>query len=68
VWTKIFQDKRDLAGAVAEEAASDLRQFIQQQGRVRIIAATGAAQFEFPANLTAMSGVDWQRVEWFHLE
>jgi hypothetical protein len=43
VLIKIFQDKRDLARAVAEEAASDARQSIQQQGRVRIIAATQAS-------------------------
>lgn len=65
---KIFHDKRDLARAVAEEAASDIRQSIEQQGRIRIIAATGAAQFEFLENLTAMSGVDWQQVELFHLD
>jgi len=37
-------------------------------GRARIIAATGASQFEFLEALTAMPGIDWPRVELFHLD
>jgi glucosamine-6-phosphate deaminase len=34
----------------------------------RIIAATGASQIDFLQFLTAMPGIDWQRVEMFHLD
>lgn len=57
-----------MALVAAEQAASILRQAIQEQGRARLIAATGAAQFEFLAALTRLPGIDWGRVEMFHLD
>ncbi|HEX8879680.1 MAG TPA: glucosamine-6-phosphate deaminase, partial [Candidatus Acidoferrum sp.] len=52
----------------AEQAAVSLRQAIEEGGRARIIAATGASQFEFLDALTAMPGIEWPRVEMFHLD
>jgi len=57
-----------MAKVAAEEAASILRETIQKQGKARLIAATGAAQFEFLETLTGLSGIDWTRVEMFHLD
>jgi glucosamine-6-phosphate deaminase len=37
-------------------------------GRARIIAATGAAQFEFLELLTRTTQIDWPHVEMFHLD
>src|SRR5262249_10806204 len=37
-------------------------------GTARMIAATGASQFEFLDALTQMPGMDWSRVEMFHLD
>lgn len=65
---RCFDDKRDLAKVAAEEAASILRETIQQKGKARLIAATGAAQFEFLDALTALAGIEWKRVEMFHLD
>lgn len=65
---KRFNDKREMAKAAADQAATILRQAIQTQGRVRLIAATGASQFEFLEVLTSLPGIDWQRVEMFHLD
>ena len=45
-----------------------LREATIDTGRPRIIAATGASQFEFLEALTAMPGIDWARVELFHLD
>lgn len=41
---------------------------IDKRGRARIVAATGAAQFEFLEALTSLPGIDWTRVEMFHLD
>ena len=60
--------KREMATAAADEAAAILRETIQANGRARLIAATGAAQFEFLEILTSLPGIDWQRVEMFHLD
>ena len=65
---KCFNDKREMAKVAAEQAASVLRQAIQERGKARIIAATGAAQFEFLEALTGLPEIDWKRVEMFHLD
>lgn len=64
----IYDDKASLAQAVAEQAAASLRSAIKDRGAARIIAATGASQFEFLDALTAKPGIDWPRVEMFHLD
>lgn len=65
---KVFKDKATLAAAAADQAASILRKAISEKGAARIIAATGASQFEFLDALTAMPGIGWSRVEMFHLD
>lgn len=65
---KVFKDKATLAATAADQAASILRKAISEKGAARIIAATGASQFEFLDALTAMPGIDWSRVEMFHLD
>jgi glucosamine-6-phosphate deaminase len=66
--TKIYEDKISLGKAAAEQAAISLRNAIQNNGRARIIAATGASQFEFLDALTAMPNIEWPLVEMFHLD
>src|SRR5215467_8423231 len=68
MFIKIYDDKFSLGRAAAEQAAVSLRKAIQESGRARIIAATGASQFEFLDALTAMPGIEWPRVEMFHLD
>jgi glucosamine-6-phosphate deaminase len=65
---KCFNDKREMAAAAAEQAAAILRQTLGAQGKARLIAATGASQFEFLEVLTGLGGIDWQKVEMFHLD
>lgn len=65
---KCFNNKREMAKVAGDQAASILRQAIQEQGKARLIAATGAAQFEFLEALTSLPGIDWKRVEMFHLD
>jgi len=65
---KCFNNKRAMAKVAADQAASILQQAIQEQGKARLIAATGAAQFQFLEALTSLPGIDWQRVEMFHLD
>jgi glucosamine-6-phosphate deaminase len=65
---RIFDDKAALGRAAASEAAARLRETIAAKGAARIIAATGASQFEFLAALVAEPGVDWKKVEMFHLD
>jgi len=65
---RLFPDKTALGGAAAADAAATIATAIAARGRARIIAATGASQFEFLSALVARSDVDWSRVELFHLD
>jgi glucosamine-6-phosphate deaminase len=68
VMIKCFDDKKEMARVAADRAAFILRDTIQKQGKARLIAATGAAQFEFLEALTTLPAIDWKQVEMFHLD
>lgn len=65
---KIYQRGPALGLAAAAVAAACLRQTIAAKGRARVIAATGASQFAFLETLTNLPGVEWSKVELFHLD
>lgn len=66
--TIVIPDKIALGEAAAEQAAAAIRTALTQRGRARILAATGASQFEFLAALTKRRDIDWPNVEMFHLD
>jgi len=68
VMIKVFNDKIQLGEAAACQAAGAIERAISRHGRARIIAATGMSQFEFLNALTKTPGVDWAKVEMFHLD
>ncbi len=65
---RVYKDKKLLGRAAAEQAGDSLRRAIHERGSARIVAATGASQFEFLKALTSLENVDWRRVEMFHLD
>lgn len=65
---KIFADKKSLSKAAADHAAAAIRKAIKDNGAARIIAATAASQIDFLENLTQEPGIDWKKVEAFHLD
>ena len=65
---KVFPSKEALAQAAASHATAIIRDAISERGIARIITATGASQFDFLNALTRASGIDWDRVEMFHLD
>jgi glucosamine-6-phosphate deaminase len=65
---RIFADKNSLGRAAAEQAAGTLRAALCHAATARLVAATGASQFEFLDALTGIEGIDWSRVELFHLD
>jgi glucosamine-6-phosphate deaminase len=68
VQVKTYIDRSTMSLAAARHAAQVLRAAIQARGGVRIVAATGASQFDFLEALTAAPDIDWTRVEMFHLD
>jgi glucosamine-6-phosphate deaminase len=65
---RIFEDRNSLGVAAAAQAAAAIQRAIAAHGNARIIAASAASQFEFLEELTRTPGLDWQRVELFHLD
>ncbi len=64
----LFHDRPALGRAAATQAAGIIRRGIAERGLARILVATGQSQFEFLEALTAAPGIDWPRVEMFHLD
>jgi glucosamine-6-phosphate deaminase len=64
----IYPTKETLGAAAAADAAEAIRAAVVESGRARIIAATGASQFEFLAALVSLQDVPWEQVELFHLD
>ncbi len=65
---RTFNDKGILGTYAASMAGELIRAAQQERGRARIIAATGASQFDFLSTLTRLGGIDWKRVTMFHLD
>ena len=65
---RIAQDRASASAAAAEHAAATLRATIARRGKARVVAATGASQLDFLKALVALPGIDWQRVDLFHLD
>ncbi len=65
---EICEDKKTLGEKAAENAARLILTAQNEKGNARIIAATGASQFDFLASLTAIQHLDWTRVTMFHLD
>ena len=63
-----FDDKHALGSAAAAQAAAAIARAISERGQARILAGTGASQFEFLDALTHHREIDWSRVEMFHLD
>lgn len=65
---RVLPDKRTLGQAAAADAAAILRDTIARKGSANVVAATGAAQFEFLSALTGTPGIDWKKTVFFHLD
>ncbi len=65
---RITENAKELGRVAGSLAAEILRNTLKKQSRARIIVATGASQFETLATLTSESGIDWTRVDGFHLD
>ncbi len=65
---KIYDNKQLLGQAAADCGAQYIREAITARGVAHIIVATGASQFEMLSALAKEPGIDWSKVEIFHLD
>jgi len=65
---RVFEERQTLGDAAATHAAALIRDAIHNFGLARVVAATGASQFEFLEILAKSPGIEWQKVELFQLD
>jgi len=68
VLIKIAHDRQGLGNFSATRAAEILKSALQAQPRARLVVATGSSQFEVLESLIQQPGIDWARVDGFHLD
>jgi len=66
--TVVLPDRATMAQAAATHAAERLRSILAGQERARVIFAAAASQAEMLGALALERGIDWSRVEAFHLD
>jgi glucosamine-6-phosphate deaminase len=65
---RIFSTLPGLAAVAADDAAAVLVAAIAARGRARAIIATGNSQDEFLGQLVQRPGIDWAKVELYHMD
>jgi len=65
---RVFSDKAALSREAAAHAARLIRRAIAERGAARILVATGESQIAFLDALAAWPGLEWPKVEMFHLD
>jgi glucosamine-6-phosphate deaminase len=66
--TVVLADRAELGRVAADHAAGRLRATLATQPRARVIFAAAASQAEMLDALAAADGIDWDRVDAFHLD
>lgn len=65
---RLFENDAELARAAAAQAASAMKTAITSRDCCRVVLATGNSQLAFLDALIGTPGVDWKKVEAFHLD
>ncbi len=63
----IFKTQEEMGEAAARQAAQLIHTSIQQRDEANIILATGTSQFSTIEHLVQQKGIDWSKVNMFHL-
>lgn len=66
--TVVLADRAAIGAESAAYASGRLRELLAAQPRVRVIFAAAASQAEFLVSLADADGIDWPRVDAFHLD
>lgn len=65
---KIAESRPAMGQYVAETAAAHLQAVLSQQPEANLVVATGSSQFEVLDCLVQMPGIEWSRINGFHLD
>jgi len=64
----VYRTNQEMGQAAAAEAAEVIQRAIQEKGVANIIVATGNSQLTFLAALREIPGIDWPKVNVFHMD
>ena len=64
----IYQTNAELGAAAADEASGIITRALRERGEANIILATGNSQLTFLTALRETSGIDWRKVNVFHMD
>ena len=64
----VYRNVQAMAAAAAEEAAAILQAAHHENAEVSVILASGDSQLAFLAVLRSLPGIDWSRVNIFHMD
>jgi glucosamine-6-phosphate deaminase len=64
----VFDTNTEVGQAAAADAAAFLRQTIRECGHANVILATGNSQLTFLESLRRVPGIDWSKVNIFHMD
>ena len=64
----VYTSNAEVGRAAAVEAGAFLQQTIQERGHANLILATGNSQLTFLENLRSFPGIDWSKVNVFHMD
>ncbi|WP_204102552.1 MULTISPECIES: glucosamine-6-phosphate deaminase [Spirulina sp. CCY15215] len=65
---RVYENAEEMSTDAAKLAGDYLRSRISRQRRARVIWATGSSQIRFLEGLTALQGIEWEKVTSFHLD
>ncbi len=65
---QVYATRLEMGQAAAADVAQRMQELLAQQDRVRMVFAAAPSQNEFLATLAAWPGLDWRRVEAFHMD
>ena len=65
---RVFEDKVALGESAAKQAAAAISRAIAERGVARVVAACANSQNQFLEALVVAPGIDWSKVELFHLD
>ncbi len=65
---KVFSSRQQMGAAAAEEVIQQLKALLQQKTTVNMMFAAAPSQAEFLDALVNQEGIDWSRVQAFHLD
>ena len=65
---RVFEDKVAVGESAAKQAAAAISRAIAERGVARVVAACANSQNQFLEALVVVPGIDWSKVELFHLD